>query len=125
MIRALNHSDLAELERLHSIHFANEFTLPDFMSYICAFVVTDDNDRGIVTAGGIRDIAECVLVTDLSRDPRVRIRALYQMLDATTFVCKKSGYDQMYVWSQNPRYTRRLKRNRFRSPQGESLILDL
>jgi citrate lyase synthetase len=123
VIRALTHSDLTQLERLHSLHFKNEFDLPDFMTYVCAFVVEDQ--EGIITAGGIRDIAECVLVTDLNRDPRVRISALYKMLDATRFVCQKSGYDQMYVWSQNPRYTRRLRRNGFRPPQGESLILDL
>lgn len=123
MIRSLLPTDLPELEELHATHFKNEFTLPDFMHYVCAFVVEDE--QGIVTAGGIRDIAECVLVTDLSRDPRIRLAALYQMLDASKFVCRKSGYDQIYVWSQNSKYTRRLKRNGFRSPQGESLILDL
>lgn len=123
MIRALNFSDLAEVERIHSLHFANEFNLPEFMKYVCAFVIEDE--KGIIVAGGIRDIAECVAVTDLSRDPRDRIRALYQLLDASTFVCTRSGYDQMYVWSQNPRYTKRLMRNKFRLPQGQSLILDL
>jgi citrate lyase synthetase len=123
MIRALTHSDLTQLERIHSLYFKNEFDLPKFMEYVCAFVVEDD--RGIVTAGGIRDIAECAIVTDLSRDPRVRISALYQMLDASTFVARRSGYDQIYVWSQNSKYTKRLKKNGFRLPQGESLILDL
>jgi len=123
MIRALLPSDLDEIARLHEKHFKDEFTLPEFMNYVCAFVVEDET--GIITAGGIRNIAECVLVTDLSRDPRVRIRALYQMLDASTFVCGKSGYDQIYAWSQVPKYTRRLMRNGFRLPQGQSLILDL
>lgn len=123
IIRALTPDDLAEIERIHSIHFKNEFTLPDFMKYICAFVVEDES--GIITAGGIRDIAECVLVTNMSRDPLVRRAGLYQMLDATTFVCRKSEYDQMYVWSQQPKYTKRLLKNGFRLPQGQSLIFDL
>lgn len=123
MIRALTPADIPELTELHARHFAHEFTLPEFMNYVCAFVVEDET--GIITAGGIRNIAECVLVTDLSRDPRVRARALYQMLDASTFVCSKSGYDQMYAWSQNPKYTKRLIKNGFRLPQGQSLILDL
>lgn len=123
MIRALTPNDLPELERIHSIHFKNQFTLPEFMKYICAFVVEDE--QGIITAGGVRDIAECVLVTDLDRHPTVRASALRQMMDATTFVCRRSGYDQMYVWSQVPRYTRRLLRSGFRLPQGQSLILDL
>jgi len=122
-IRALLPDDLKEIERIHSQHFAHEFTLPEFMSFVCAFVVEDD--KGIITAGGIRDIAECVLVTNLSRDPRIRRAALYQMLDANSFVCRKSMYDQMYVWSQQPKYTKRLMKNGFRLPQGQSLILDL
>lgn len=123
MIRALTHSDLIEIQRLHEKYFKNENPLPDFMDYICAFVVEENGQ--IITAGGVRDIAECIAVTDLSLDPRVRIKALYQLLDASTFVCKKSGYDQMYIWSQNPKYTRRLQRNGFRLPDGQSLILDL
>jgi hypothetical protein len=95
------------------------------MKFICAFVVTDDSDGKVITAGGVRNIAECLLVTDLSIDPRVRIRALYQMLHASKFVCERAGYDQMFVWSQNPAYSRRLMRNGFRLPQGQSLILDM
>lgn len=123
MIRSLLPSDIDELKRLHELYWKDEFDFPKFMQYICAFVVEDE--LGIVTAGGVRTIAECAIVTDLSRDPRVRIRALYQMLDASKFVCQRSGYDQIYAWSQNPRYTRRLMKNGFRLPPGQSLILDL
>jgi len=123
MIRSLTPDDLEEVKKLHELHFKGEFYLPNFMDYVCAFVVEDEH--GIITAGGIRDIAECVAVTDMNRHPKVRIQALYQLLDASIFVCERSGYDQMYVWSQNPRYTKRLMKNKFRLPQGQSLILDL
>ena len=83
MIRSFDPSDLDELKRIHSLHFKDEFYLPDFMDYICAFVVEDE--QGIITFGGIRDIAECVTVTNKDRDPKDRIRALYQILDASTF----------------------------------------
>jgi citrate lyase synthetase len=123
MIRACTFEDLDEIKRIHSLYFANEFHLPEFMKYVCAFVVEDE--KGIITAGGIRDIAECVAVTNMERSPQDRIRALYQLLEGSSFVCRRSDYDQMYVWSQNPRYSRRLMRNGFRLPQGQSLILDL
>lgn len=123
MIRACTFEDLDEIKRLHEQHFAKEFDLPEFMKYICAFVVEDE--KGIITAGGIRDIAECVAVTNMDRSPVDRIKALYELLDASKFVCRRSDYDQMYVWSQNPRYSKRLMRNNFRLPQGQSLILDL
>lgn len=123
MIRAFSPSDIEELKRIHYLNFADEFHLPDFMDYVCAFVVEDAH--GIITFGGIRDIAECVTVTDKSRNPKDRIRALYQILDASVFVCRKMGYDQIYAWSQNPQWARRLQRNGFRPPAGQSLILDL
>lgn len=123
MIRSITPEDLEELKQIHERFFKDEFYFPNFMNFICAFVIEDDN--GIITAGGIRDIAECVAVTNMSRPPKERLAALYQLLDASTFVCDKSGYDQMYVWSQNPKYSRRLMRNKFRLPQGQSLILDL
>lgn len=123
MIRNYNPSDLDELKRIHSQHFADEFDLPDFMDYVCAFVVEDE--KGIISFGGVRDIAECVTVTDKSRDPRERIKALHQILDVSIFVANKMGYEQLYAFSQNPKWARRLRRNGFRSPQGQSLILDL
>jgi hypothetical protein len=124
MIRSFTPADVEKAKELHALHFAKEFDFPDFLKYVCAFVIEDEHNE-IVTVGGIRSIAECVAVTDMSKDPRVRLTALYQLLHASTFVCQKSDYDQMYVWSQNPRYTRRLMRNGFRPPDGQSLILDL
>lgn len=123
MIRAFTPSDIDELKRIHELYFEKEFNLPDFMSYVCAFVVEDD--KGILTFGGIRDIAECVAVTNMERSPQDRIKALYQLLDASTFVCKNSDYDQMYVWSGDIKYIRRLRKNGFRLSEKQSLILDL
>jgi hypothetical protein len=123
MIRAFTPSDLCELQRIHSLHFADEFDMPNFMEYICAFVIEDD--KGIITFGGVRDIAECVTVTDKDRTPIDRIKALYTVLDASIHTCKVVGYDQLYAWSQNHHWARRLRRNGFRPPVGQSLILDL
>jgi len=121
-IRAFECKDVEEVKRLHAKYFP-DYDFPDFLNYICAFVIEDDT--GIVTAGGVRDIAECVAVTNMSLDPRTRIQALYKLLDASTFVCRKSDFNQMYVWSRDPKYTKRLMKNGFRLPDGQSLILDL
>jgi citrate lyase synthetase len=123
MIRSYHPNDLEELKRIHSLYFANEFDLPDFLDYVCAFVVEDE--QGIITFGGIRDIAESVTVTNKNRNPSDRIKALYQILDASIFVAGKMGYDQLYAFSQNPKWAKRLMKNGFRPPQGQSLILDL
>lgn len=122
-IRSFTPEDTLQIKEIFDRYFADKFDLPDFMQFICAFVIEDE--RGILTAGGIRDIAECIAVTNMERHPKDRIRALYQLLNASTFVCKHNDYDQMYVWSQDAKYTRRLQRNGFRIPPGNSLILDL
>lgn len=123
MIRSFDPKDLDELRRIHELYFKDEFNLPKFMEFVCAFTVEDEN--GIIAAGGVRDIPEGVIVTNQSRTPHDRIKAVYQVLDASVFVCDRMGYDQIYVWSQNPKWTKRLNKMNFRLPQGQSLILDL
>lgn len=123
IIRTFTREDLIELERLHSLYFKDEFYLPDISKYLRAFVVEDE--KGIITMGGIRPIIECALVTDMSRYTRVRQKALYYMLEANSVATRECGFDQMYVWSQNSNYTKRLKENGFKSPVGDTLIFDL
>jgi citrate lyase synthetase len=122
-IRSYETSDLDELKRIHSLHFANEFDLPEFLEYLCVFVVEDE--KGIITFGGIRDIAECVTVTNKDRTAKDRAKALYQILHASSYTACNLGYDQIYAWSQNRDWARHLRRVGFRPPVGQSLILDL
>lgn len=123
MIRAFTPTDLAELERLHQLYFKDKYELPDFMNMLCAFVVEDD--KGVILFGGVRDIPETMAVTNMDRTVKDRGKALYQLLDASTFVCRNNGYDRMYIWTQDERYANRLRKTGFRNHDGESLILDL
>lgn len=122
-IRAFTKSDLGQMEKLYDLYFKREYSFPKFMEMICAFVVEDE--EGPIVYGGVRDIPETIAVTDLSRKPKIREEALYKLLDASIFVCKSNNYDQMYVWTQNYKYARRMLKNGFRHPDGESLIFDL
>lgn len=123
MVRAFTPDDVEQLKMVHAKYFAHEFQLPDFLNYIFAFVVQDE--WGIVTFGGIRDIAECITVTDRSRSAKDKVVAMYQVLNTSVSICKSMGYDQIYAWSQVPQYARQLKKYGFRPPDGESLIFDL
>jgi len=123
-IRSYDPSDLEELKRIHKLYFDHESDVPDFMNCLCAFTVEDE--KGIITFGAVRDIAEAITVTDKSRSARDRAKALYQILDASTFVSKTMGFDRMYAWSQNPKWAYRLQKTAgFRPHRGQSLILDL
>jgi N-acetylglutamate synthase-like GNAT family acetyltransferase len=123
VIRACTYEDLPEIARLHELYFGDQFNMPDLMSYICAFIIEDE--QGIILAGGVRDIAECTAITDQSRKPIIRAAALHHLLDASTFVCREQGYEEMYAWSQDPKYSKRLTKNGFRYHAGQSLIYDL
>jgi hypothetical protein len=123
MIRACTHEDLEEIRRIHELYYKDEFDLPDFMNYLSAFVIEDE--KGIITIGGVRDIVECTALTDKSRHPIDRFRALKLLLDASTFASRSWKYDQMFIWSQDSKYSRRLTKNGFRFAPGQSLIYDL
>ena len=123
IIRAFTPSDEDEFKRIHSIHYAHEFFLPDFSKYECAYLVEDD--KGIITFGGIRYIPECVTVTNRDRSPKDRLNAMYRVLDVSEFITRKIGHDQIYFWSQSPTWAKILMKHGFREPQGKSLILDL
>jgi len=122
-IRVFTPSDMDELKRIHALHYAHEFEMPQFMYYLSAYLVEDE--KGIISFSGIRHILESVTVTNRDRSPRDRIKALREILEMTKFATLKCGYDQIYVWSQKPKWAKILKKHGFREPQGESLILDL
>jgi len=122
-IRFFKEEDMDELRRIYHLYFEDDSAFPEFMTFMQAYVVEDD--EGIITFGGIRSIAECITVTNKARDPRDRIKALYKILDASVFISRQFKYDHLYVWSKSPQWARRLRRNGFRPPDGQSLILDL
>ena len=94
MIRTIEQSDFEELKRIWLKFYQGEFEFPDFLNkYICAFVVVHDDK--IVSAGGVRTIAESVIITDKDISVRDRGEALYQILEASKFVATRSGYNYL------------------------------
>lgn len=123
ILRSFTPADMDELIRIHELHYAKEFTRPAFLNYVCAYLVEDE--KGIITFGGIRYIPECVTVTNRDRSPKDRILALNRIFDVSKFVTQRIGHDQIYAWSQRPSWAKILKKHGFREPDGQSLILDL
>ena len=78
-LRELRISDLDSLKQIHREYFADEFDFPDFFSqFMASFVVVDD-DRQIISAGGIRTIAESVIITNKDKNVRSRVEALNEI----------------------------------------------
>lgn len=124
-IRGLELDDIEEIRAIHKRYFSSEFDFPDFLNnYLCAFVVLNDNNR-IISAGGVRAIAESVIVTDLSLAIKERRAALYQVLDASCFITKNASFDQLHAFIQDKNWLRHLQKIGFSPTKGQALVLSI
>lgn len=122
-IRNLAIEDIAKLRHIHSQYFMDEFQFPDFMhGYLQAFAIVND-DNEIVTAGGVRPLMECVLVTDLNKTPRERKQALLLALKASIHSCELLGKNTLHAFVQDELWVQHLEKYGFKPTKGKSLVL--
>lgn len=125
MIRTITTEDLPRLREIHAKYFQHEFTFDDFcQSWIFSFVITDDYDK-IITAGAIRPLAEMVAITDYSTSARLRVAALYDMLQITQFVLQNTNFKQVHAFVQDEKWLNQLKRSGFRACAGTPVYMNL
>lgn len=125
MIRELRNVDIEKIRKIHSEFYQNEFEFPDFFNnFLCAFVVMDDTSN-IITVGGVRPIAEAVIMTDKSFSVRDRRTALYQMLDASEYVARHSNFRELHAFIQDEKWYKHLVKNGFLPTKGKPLVLEL
>jgi hypothetical protein len=124
-IRALDPNDIDELRKIHEEHYKDEFPFPDFLNnFICAFVVVDD-EGGIISGGGVRMIAESIMITDKDYPLRPRLSALCQVLDASEFVTRHAGLAEIHAFVQDDRWYNLLQKIGFLPTKGKPLVLEL
>src|SRR5258706_1530508 len=100
IIRSFQESDINQLKKIHELYYTNEFSLEDFCQRFMDFYVIE-NDGKIICAGGVRTIAESVIVTNKSINSRVKRAALYQMLETQLFTCKNNKMNQIHAFVQD------------------------
>jgi PAS domain-containing protein len=124
-IRALVPSDIDEIRRIHEQFYKEEFDFPDFLNnFLCAFVVTDEDGK-IISAGGVRAIAESVIVTDKNFSVRDRRQALYQVLDVSEFITKHADFKELHAFVQDTTWISFLMTVGFCPTKGKALVLEL
>lgn len=124
-IRALEAGDIDEIRRIHHEHYINEFDFPDFLhNFVCAFVVTDDDGK-IVSAGGVRLIAESIVVTNKDYSVRDRRTALCYVLDASEFITKHADFKELHAFIQDEDWYNHLQKVGFLPTKGKPLVLEL
>lgn len=121
MIRGMQPEDLEVLKRIHEENFSHEFLFPEFLKhYMAAFVCEHDGE--IVCGGGIRLIPEVITLTDKRFSPRIRKKALLDIMQASYFVADKEGFKEMHAFVQDPTWIRHLLKVGFRGTKGEALV---
>lgn len=124
--RSLRREDIARVQEIHERYYKEEFNFPNFLrNFLCAFVVP--NDKGdIISAGGVRLIAESVIITNKGFSPKERREALLQVLETSKFICKREGYDGLHAFVQEEAWAHILKsKYNFYPCAGEALVIDL
>lgn len=126
-IRNITPFDLDRLKEIHKSFFEHEFSFEDFLhGSIANFVITDDSDGEIITAGSIRPIAEMTAISNLNKSPRMRRNALYDMLQIAQYVLRDSSiYEQLHVFVQDDKWEDMLKRAGFTECAGRPLFINI
>lgn len=124
-IRSILNSDIEKLKEIHAKFFQDEFPFPDFTrDFHCVFSVTDDGGN-IISSGGVRSIAESIIITDKNFPIKERREALIKMLQAHSFIAAHHGYDALHAFIQDNAWKRHLTAHGFRPTVGQSIILPL
>jgi len=122
-IRPMLTTDLEAIHEIHERHFKTEFEFPDFSKFLGMFVV--ENDSHIIVAGGVKAIAESVVITDKDFNANERVRALHKALDISEYMTRAVGFDSLHAYVTDENWYRQLQGKGFVSTKGQSLVLPL
>lgn len=123
MIRSYHPNDMDMIAQIHEKYYAEEFSLPDFIShFLCSFTVVNKGE--IISIGGVRTIVESIVITDRDKSVRARYHALHEILAASKFIAGKYGYDQIHATIVNDdAWKQHLKKIGFEPIKGNMLVL--
>jgi len=120
--RSLVPEDIEKLRSIHEKFFKDDFTFPDFTKFICASVVTDTKDR-IICGGGVKPLAESIVITDKDFSPKERKDALLEMLNASLWYANKAGFEQVHAFVTDDKWYEKLKNYGFNDCKGKAIFI--
>lgn len=126
MIRVIEPKDVERLREIHDKFFKHEFPFPDFFrGFLCSFVITDDDNNELVCVGAVRPIAEVFAITNKDKSVRTRRQALYQILEASSYIANHHNFNQLHCFVQDKKWEKQLTEIGFRPTVGKSLVIDI
>ena|SRR5215510_6628025 len=121
--RLMKEHDKVQLRRIHEEFYKEEFPFSHFDNFQASFTV--EKDGRIVTAGGIRPLAEAIILTDKEFSTKERRAALHIMFQMQAFAAGKLGYSHLHAFVQDESWQHCLKKIGFREPKGNCLIVEV
>jgi N-acetylglutamate synthase-like GNAT family acetyltransferase len=122
-IRFLEPEDYHQIKIMYNVHF-KDMEYPDFWNnFQCVYVVHKENK--IIAVGGLRPMAEAIVLTEQSESIRTRRDALMHIYNALTYSAKKLKYNSMYAFTYDDNYSRHLVERMGFQPVKESKLLVL
>lgn len=124
IIRGFSADDVNQLIQIHDRFYKDEFSLDEFNRvFLEVFVV--EEDKKIISVGGVRTIAESVIVTNKDIIATKRREALTQMLQAQSFICNRFGFNQLHAFVQDKLWEKRLIKTGFKHCKGNALFIEV
>lgn len=113
------------VDELHAKGFAEDFDIPDFSrGFFSAFKINDAKGK-LIAVSGIRPIAESIVLTDKEASVRQRTEALIEILQASTYVCKKFDFTQLHCFITDDEYEKHLQKFGFARTKGQALVRNM
>ena len=127
-IREIRLFDKESIDKIYNQFYShneypNFYDIGSYNRFQCAFVVTTDGGK-IILAGGVKTIAEAVVVTDKNQPVRIRQEALLQALGSTIFIAQGAKYRQIHAFvNDDERYVNHLQKFGFKLMNDKLLVL--
>ena len=97
IIRQLETSDLDRIQKLHHKFYEEEYQFTKlFDNLLGSFIIESGNE--IVCAGGVKTIAESILITNKDLELNIKLEGLNHALQINEFIARKSGFDQIHAF---------------------------
>lgn len=127
IVRFMRGFDKVQVDSIYKRYFSNN-EYPNFLDkgkFPCSFVVSH-HEGEIIVAGGVKNIAEAVIVSDQSIPSSTRLDALLQSLGSIINIARDMNHKQVHVFvNDDENYVKVLQKFGFKLLDAKVLVLDI
>lgn len=121
-LRAMKEDDIRKLKRIHERDYKNEFEFPDFEKFFLNAFIVENDDKEIITAGGLRIITEALAITNKKINVIDRASGLQDLLTAMVHTAHRDGFNEIHAFVQDEKWKKVLLHRQFKECKGQALV---